>query len=555
LDGSKSCSVIVGHDTVAVRLDGGNAPRICREDFWEQEFNHAHPVPSQLEDLVIYELHVGGLGAGKPGAGTLRDAVEFVPHLVELGVNCVELMPINEFSGNAGWGYGQTHHLAFESSAGTLDDYRHFVRECHRNGIAVIQDVCYNHYDPEAERAQWQYDSTAPEHNCYYWYEGQSEHYATPDGGYVDNGSSGFAPRYHEEVVRQQFIASAALLLDECHVDGFRVDLTQALHRDNALHANGAQVSHANAFGQKLLREWSRTLRLLKPRVLLIAEDHTGWDRVTESPDVGGLGFSARWEAAFYHHLIGDSDAGNGRARLLHNAGFGGDEALDLFAFADSLYHSQFNRVVYHESHDEAGNAHGSARTLVTAVAGASLVGQTRKYAEARARAVFGLALFSAGTPLFFMGEEVGSVQPYRYNDFLAHRDDLRALARGSGKRLFTYYQDAIALRRRRPALRAQFIDVIHVNPAGRVIAFTRRSGVDELLVIVSLCNHPYEHGYVIQTEPSRLPDGLWREVLSSDNALYDGWNEGNPGAEVPSAHGRFEAVLPRAACLVFRRL
>ena len=83
-----------------------------------------------------------------------------------------------EFSGNVGWGYGDTHHFCIESSAGGRDKYRHFVRECHRRGIAVIQDVVYNHYDNEAERAQWQYDSTAPEQNIYYWYEGRPSDYA-----------------------------------------------------------------------------------------------------------------------------------------------------------------------------------------------------------------------------------------------------------------------------------------------------------------------------------------------------------------------------------------
>jgi 1,4-alpha-glucan branching enzyme len=93
-------------------------------------------------------------------------------YLTALGVNAVELLPVSEFSGNLAWGYGDTHHFVIESSAGGRDKYKHFVRECHRRGIAVIQDVVYNHYDSQAERAQWQYDSTAPEQNIYYWYEG-----------------------------------------------------------------------------------------------------------------------------------------------------------------------------------------------------------------------------------------------------------------------------------------------------------------------------------------------------------------------------------------------
>jgi 1,4-alpha-glucan branching enzyme len=138
-----------------------------------------------------------------------------------------------EFGGSVGWGYGNTHHLCVESSAGGRGRYRHFVRECHRNGIAVIQDVVYSHYAPDAGCAEWQYDSTLPEENIYYWYEGNSSDYPDPAGGYVDNGSTRYAPRFWDENIRQQFISGAAFLLDEMHVDGLRVDLTQAIHRDN----------------------------------------------------------------------------------------------------------------------------------------------------------------------------------------------------------------------------------------------------------------------------------------------------------------------------------
>ena len=134
-------------------------------------------MPTRLEDLVIYELHVGSLGFGKAGPGDLSDALNFLDHLVDLGVNAVELLPMAQFSGNVGWGYGDTHHFCIESSAGGRDKYRNFVRECHRRGIAVIQDVVYNHFDGEAERAEWQYDSTAPEENIYYWYEGRATDY------------------------------------------------------------------------------------------------------------------------------------------------------------------------------------------------------------------------------------------------------------------------------------------------------------------------------------------------------------------------------------------
>ncbi len=136
-------------------------------------------------------------------------------------------------------------------------------------------------------------------------------------------------------------------------MDGLRVDLTQAIHRDNRLHADGRSLPAANAFGQKLLRELSTTLRTIRPSVFLIAEDHSEWDAVTRPVEAGGLGFQATWFAEFYHHLIGDAENSGGAARLVHNVGFGDDRPLPIEAFADRLRRTQFDTVVYTESHDE----------------------------------------------------------------------------------------------------------------------------------------------------------------------------------------------------------
>jgi 1,4-alpha-glucan branching enzyme len=558
LDGTVSCSMVIDPDVVRRGFEstppGEEPDLISQEEFWATEFTLGLPVPTRVEDLVIYELHVGSLGFGKTGPGDLSDALALLDHLVDLGINTVELMPMAEFSGNVGWGYGDSHHFCVESSAGGRDKYRHFVRECHRRGIAVIQDVVYNHYDNEAERAQWQYDSTAPEENIYYWYEGRSSDYRFADGGYLDNGSSGFTPRFWEEIVRQQFISSAAFLIEEMHVDGLRVDLTQAIHRDNALHADGRSIGGANIFGQKLLREWSRTLRMIRPTVMLIAEDHTGWDGVTKLPAQGGLGFDATWELAFYHSLIGDSDMAGDRARLLKRAGFGGNEALQMDSFAGVLYASQYRRVVFHESHDEAGNAGGTARTIVTAVNGAALFGATRSAAEARSRLCFGLSLLSAGTPMFFMGEETGAQKQYTFNHFLANREDILGARNGNGKTLFRFYQDLISLSRRLRSIRSHNIDILHQSNANRVIAFKRWSGDEEVIVVASLNNTSFANGYGVAKDLLAIPNARWKEIFNSDAALFGGQNVGNGGAIIVSNQGRLDLVIPANGFVVFMK-
>ncbi len=555
LDGTKGCSLVQDLDTVAEEFGIAGGTRIPEPAFWATEFTPALAVPNRVEDLIIYELHVNALGAGKTRPGDLRDAMNLLPYLSDLGVNAVELLPMSEYSGGFGWGYGDTHHFTVESSAGGRDEYKHFVRACHQRGIAVIQDVCYNHFDLNASRDEWQYDSSAPEKNIYYWYEGVPSDHASPDQGYVQNGSSGFAPRYWEETVRHLFISSAALFVDEFHVDGLRVDLTEAMHGENSLNfPNGPSVPDANIFGQKVLREWSRTLEMINPNAMRIAEDHSGWPAVTQSPDVGGLGFDATWFAAFYHNLIGDADSAGGRARLLENAGFGGDGPLDFEQFAGALFQSQSNNVVYHESHDEAGNDNGTQRTIMVAVNGSPLIGTTRDFAEARSRVAFALSVLSAGTPMFFMGEEIGAQQPYHYDTFLSHREDLHGDRKGAGARLFLFYQDIIQFCRQHPATRSRSIDIIHVIGANRLIAFTRTAGTDQLLVVASLRNQPYTDGYVLQTDPSRLPDGNWREVFNSDATQYGGAGVGNFGADVPASGGRIQVRVPANGVLMLHR-
>jgi len=262
LDGSKSCSVVVDPEQVTALFNEGVWPEtqwLTIDEFWQNEFAPNRPMPARLEDLVIYELHVDGLGLDRGvDAGTLEDARRLLDYLVDLGVNAIELMPMSEFQGRSGWGYSTSHFFAIEYHCGGRDQFKHFVRECHRRGIAVILDVVYNHYTFDSERAEWAFDSNTHENNIYYWYEGRASDYPKPDGGYIDNGSSGWAPRFWEEMVRKMFTSSAAALVSEFHFDGFRVDLTTALHRDAVIHADGRPAGNARMFGQKFLREWSR---------------------------------------------------------------------------------------------------------------------------------------------------------------------------------------------------------------------------------------------------------------------------------------------------------
>jgi 1,4-alpha-glucan branching enzyme len=548
LDGPQSCSVVC--DPQLVELPTGE--KIAADAFWEGEFTPGKPLPKRIEDLVIYELHVGALGFGKDVPGTLDDAIAFVPHLVELGVNAVELLPIAEFETRANWGYGTSHFFATDQGAGGTDRLKLFVKACHQSGIAVILDVCYNHFDPDGERAEWAYDSNDPTRNIYYWYEGKPSDYAEPTGGYIDNISTGWAPRFYEEPVRQLFISSAAFLVSVCHVDGFRLDQTSSIHQYPVLHANGIPVGAAAAFGVKFLKQWTRTMRLLKPGLFLSAEDYSDWPAMTEpSLEGAGLGFDATWYGDFHHNLI---EYQNGsQAQLLKHSGFGDGRPLAMSSFAGALSTTSRAKVVYNQSHDDCGNREGSARTVVIAVARAPLIGETREWAEARARFAAGMTLLSAGTPMFFMGEEIGAEKPYRYDDFLAHREDIIGQAAADGARLFAYYRDLINFSIGNSAIRSRNIEIPVVHDENRVIAFHRWDETGEFLVAGTLANAPYAAGYWLASH--RFGEGEWAEVLNSDAAQYGGWNIGNAGAPRRSQNGALNVVLPASGVVVLQKL
>ena len=560
LDGVKSCSIVVDADRVAFDFDDTGWPQRslgAADDFWAHEFTHRHLPPVRIEDLVIYELHIGSLGYPREDPGTFADGLAILDHIADLGVNAIELLPVLEYDGTQAWGYGTSHFFALESSAGGRDQLCHFVRACHRRGIAVILDVVFNHYTVDAARAMWGFDvdpAQSPERNVYYWYEGRASDYSTVDGGYVDNGSSGWAPRYWEEEVRRMFTSSVAALLEEFHLDGVRVDLVESIHRDNQLHADGRRVDSANAFGQKLLRELTRSVQMIKPGALVIAEDHSGWPALTQPANEGGLGFDAVWYSDFCHHLVGDGTRGSEYARLLRTAGTGVEGPLAMGVMGGALVGSRARKVAYAESHDEAGNGEETARTIVVAVNGAPLVGATRRYAEARCRFAFGMCALSAGTPMFLMGEEIGAAKPFRYDDFLRYKEDLGGERHGDGRFLYRFYQDVIKMRRLRPSLHTRSIDVLYTDDANRVICFRRTDGLEDALVIGTLANRPFDHGYTIASANGRM-DGTWKEIFNSDAAIYGGDDVGNGGGIITSNGGRLDAVLPMNGFVVLLRV
>jgi 1,4-alpha-glucan branching enzyme len=316
-------------------------------------------------------------------------------------------------------------------------------------------------------------------------------------------------------------------------------------------------VPAANAFGAKFLREWTRTLKLIRPSAFLIAEEHEKRAWITTPTNVGGLGFDATWYVDVCHNLVGVPH--DNWASLIARAGLGDDTSLNFDYLAGSMAWTGNRTITYHISHDEAGNSGSNEqdldkrthRTITQAVHGAPLIGATRDYAEARCRFAFGMAALSAGTPMFLMGEEIGSQQDYFYNNYF--KEDFARERADTGARLFRFYQDIIRFRLNEPAVRSREIEVLYVHNDNRVIAFRRSSADEELIVFGTLNNRPFSSGYRIYNP--RLADASWQEVFNSDATVYGGQNIGNSGGRILSHGGFAEPIIPANGFVVFRRI
>jgi 1,4-alpha-glucan branching enzyme len=211
---------------------------------------------------------------------------------------------------------------------------------------------------------------------------------------------------------------------------------------------------------------------------------------------------------------------------------------------------------VYHESHDEAGNSPRSRRTLAAALALSEGAppdeGEVRLIAEARCRFAAGMTLLAAGTPMFLMGEEIGAVKNFRFNDFLSHREDLSGARNGSGARLYAFYRDLLRLRLRHRAFTSLNIDIIATHNDDRLIVFRRWKGAEEYLIAATLSDAGWPDGYLVSG--AGLMEGNWIEVFSSDNPRYGGAGVTNPGTL--HTEGRtLNVKLPARGFVVFRRI
>lgn len=459
----------------------GNGIVYNHDDFDWQGDSFACPPHNEL---VIYEVHTGSFNTSPDRIGTFESVLAKLDHFKKLGVNAIQLMPVMEFAGDRSWGYNPAHLFAVEGIYGGPDALKNFIRECHRNGFAVIIDVVYNHFGP-SDLDLWQFDgwSENGKGGIYFYNDWRSQ---TPWGD--------TRPDYGRPEVRRFIRDNAMMWLEDYHADGLRWDMTAYIRSKDAF-------SNDLPEGFELMGEVNREVRNQFPGKIMIAEDmHGHANMVGEGYEQAA--FHAQWDAEFVHPL-----------RAFIRAFYDNDRALSpVKAAIEHNYDGEaFRRVIFTESHDEVAN--GKQR----AVNDVNPVDQQGWYATKRATLGTMIALTSPGIPMVFQGQEF--LQGGYFTDEVPLDWNLNEIHQG----IVQMHADLMQLRRNwaddTEGLRGPGLNVFHCNEDAKVMAWHRwrEHGTNDDVVVVINATDDVRGDYRIG-----LPaGGHWELKFNSDSKAY----------------------------------
>ncbi|NDV56975.1 alpha-amylase family glycosyl hydrolase [Bacteroides sp. 519] len=207
-------------------------------------------------NLIIYEM----LFRDFTTSGDINGAIEKLDYLQSLGVNAIELMPVQEFDGNDSWGYNPCFYFALDKAYGTKEMYHKFIRECHKRGMAVIFDVVYNHATGSNPFAQLYWDATnnrTAANNP--WFNVKEPH---PYGVFHDFN--------HESALVRTFVKrNLKFLLEEYKIDGFRFDMTKGFTQKQSTEST---ASDYDASRIAILKDYNAAIKAVHPEAIVILE-------------------------------------------------------------------------------------------------------------------------------------------------------------------------------------------------------------------------------------------------------------------------------------------
>ncbi len=361
----------------------------------------------EAKGQVFYELHVGAFTP----QGTYAAVIDKLPELKELGVTCLELMPLATWPGRFNWGYDGVNLFAPCPAYGRPDDLRRLIDRAHAVGLGVIIDVVYNHLGPDGNflkqfARRYFTDKYPPE-----W--GEPINFEDDAAG-----------------VRRFFVENAVHWVTEYHADGLRLDATQNLFDPSPRHIVGELTDAVRAAAGAR-------------KVLVIGESEPQDIRLIRRKEDGGDGADGLW-ADDFHHAARVAVTGGSEAYLRDYTGSA--EELIACALYNSLYqgqwyqwqkkprgspllHSPAEQIVFFlQNHDQIANTLRGHRLHVLA-------------GPRRTRALTTLFLLLPQTPLLFMGQEFFASSPFLF--FVDHHPELMKAVRAGRERYLSQFPTA----------------------------------------------------------------------------------------------------------------
>jgi len=343
---------------------------------------HWRGVP--LSGAVLYEMHIGTFTTD----GTFDAAIERLDHLVDLGVDAVEVLPVAAYDGHHGWGYDGVDIYAVHEPYGGPDGFKRFIDACHSRGLGVVLDVVYNHLGPSG--------NYLAEFGPYF-----TDHYQTPWGAALN-----YSTDYSDEV-RRWAIDNALMWMRDFHLDGLRLDAVHEIIDTRAIHLLEQMAAEVEAL----------TAHVRRP-LFLIAESDLNDPRLVMAREGGGYGLSAQWADDVHHAL----HAALANEQQGYYVDFGAISTLAeafttpyVLSGTWSTYRRRqhgrpldrttvpgYRFVTYLQNHDQIGNRAAGDRLSANVPTSRLMVGSA-------------LLFCSAYTPMLFMGEEWGASTPWQY--------------------------------------------------------------------------------------------------------------------------------------------
>lgn len=443
--------------------------RLVFEDFdWEED----RPLKIPIEDLIIYEMHVRSFtmhpSSGAKYKGTFAGIREKIPYLKELGVNCVELMPIYEFDEwehsklhpDTGeqlvnyWGYSTLNF--FSPKAGyaasgkfgmQVDELKTLIKHLHEHYIEVFLDVVFNH-TAEGDHRGPTISFKGIDNKTYYM--------LTPEGYYFNFSGTGNTLNCNNPVVRNMVLDCLRYWAAEYHIDGFRFDLAAILGRA----PDGSPLNNP-----PLLESLAFDPVLANCKLVAEAWDAGGLYQVGNFPAYGRW---AEWNGKYRDHLrkylkgepglVGDlAQAIQGSPWLYPTrgttAGVNFITCHDGFTLYDLFAYNQKRNDANGENGNDGGNDNESWNCGCEGETDNAAVNALR---QRQIKNALTILLVSQGVPMIYMGDEMGRTQRGNNNTY-CHDNELNWLnwdliEKNAG--LFAYAKHMIAFRKAHPALR-----------------------------------------------------------------------------------------------------